>query len=86
MLLFLLVFVNYLLCAYLLWFLEMYQKLKEKKASQLKLKLTAEDINACNIADTSVSCILSFLESDETQSPNTSKSETCDYLVSLGYA
>lgn len=58
-----------------MWFLEMYQKLLEKKPVQVKLKLNAEDFNASNIADTSVSCIHSALDCDGAQSPNTRRFE-----------
>lgn len=43
---------------------------------------TAEDFNASNIAD--LTCIHSLLDSDGTQSLNTSRFEPYEYSVSLG--
>lgn len=67
-----------------MWFSEMYQKLLEKKTAQLKLKLIAEDCNACNIAHIKVNHIHSSLVCDVTQPPNTRRSEPHEYSANMG--
>lgn len=66
-----------------MWYLEMYQKLLEKKTPQLKLKLIAKDCNTFNIAHIKVNSIHSSLDCDVTQPPITSRSDPHEYSVSL---